>query len=227
MRRIGLTGGIGSGKSTVSQLWRELGVTVVDTDAIARSLTEAGGAALPAIAREFGADVVDAQQGALDRARMREVVFADPTARKRLEAILHPLIGQECERQAAAAAGPGVVFDVPLLAESGTWRARVDRVCVVDCAPATQVERVVRRSGWTPEAVERTIAQQASRRERRAIADAVIVNEDIGLVQLEAAVDRLWAEAPVTFGPGDVGCPKAQALVDAMRTPAPLRPVAA
>jgi len=191
MRRIGLTGGIGSGKSTVSQLWRELGVTVVDTDAIARSLTEAGGAALPAIAREFGADVVDAQQGALDRARMREVVFADPTARKRLEAILHPLIGQECERQAATAAGPGVVFDVPLLVESGHWRRRVDRIVVVDASEATQLERVVARSGWPPETVQAVIAQQAGRPARRACADAVLFNDGITLEELRTGVRAL------------------------------------
>src|SRR5690606_18260703 len=128
------------GKSTVSMLWRELGVTVVDTAAIARALTAAGGAALPAIAQAFGPTTLDAQ-GALDRARMREIVFADPAAKGRLEAILHPLIGQECERQAAAAAGPGVVFDVPLLVESGRWRRLVDRVVVVDASEATQLER--------------------------------------------------------------------------------------
>ncbi|HEX7637529.1 MAG TPA: dephospho-CoA kinase [Burkholderiaceae bacterium] len=191
--RIGLTGGIGSGKSTVARRFAALGARVVDTDALAHALTAPGGAAIPAIAAAFGPEAIG-PDGAMDRGRMRALVFAQPEERRRLEAILHPMIGTATQAEAASAApGQPVVFDVPLLAESGTWRARVDRVCVVDCAPATQVERVVRRSGWTPEAVERTIAQQASRRERRAIADAVIVNEDIGLVQLEAAVDRLWA----------------------------------
>ncbi|WP_399683503.1 dephospho-CoA kinase [Xenophilus sp.] len=190
MRRIGLTGGIGSGKSTVSMLWRELGVTVVDTDAIARALTAAGGAALPAIAQAFGPTTLDAQ-GALDRARMREIVFADPAAKGRLEAILHPLIGQECERQAAAAAGPGVVFDVPLLVESGRWRRLVDRVVVVDASEATQLERVIARSGWQPEIVQAVIAQQADRSARRAAADAVLFNDGIPLEELRADVRAL------------------------------------
>ncbi|WP_038209646.1 dephospho-CoA kinase [Xenophilus azovorans] len=190
MRRIGLTGGIGSGKSTVSMLWRELGVTVVDTDAIARALTAAGGTALPAIAQAFGPTTLDAQ-GALDRARMREIVFADPAAKGRLEAILHPLIGQECERQAAAAAGPGVVFDVPLLVESGRWRRLVDRVVVVDASEATQLERVIARSGWQPEIVQAVIAQQADRRARRAAADAVLFNDGIPLEELRADVRTL------------------------------------
>jgi len=190
MRRIGLTGGIGSGKSTVSMLWRELGVTVVDTDAIARALTAARGAALPAIAQAFGPTTLDAQ-GALDRARMREIVFADPAAKGRLEAILHPLIGQECERQAAAAAGPGVVFDVPLLVESGRWRRLVDRVVVVDASEATQLERVIARSGWQPEIVQAVIAQQADRSARRAAADAVLFNDGIPLEELRADVRAL------------------------------------
>jgi len=190
MRRIGLTGGIGSGKSTVSMLWRELGVTVVDTDAIARALTAAGGTALPAIAQAFGPTTLDAQ-GALDRARMREIVFADPAAKGRLEAILHPLIGQECERQAAAAAGPGVVFDVPLLVESGRWRRLVDRVVVVDASEATQLERVIARSGWQPEIVQAVIAQQADRSARRAAADAVLFNDGIPLEELRADVRAL------------------------------------
>lgn len=190
MRRIGLTGGIGSGKSTVSMLWRELGVTVVDTDAIARALTAAGGAALPAIAQAFGPTTLDAQ-GALDRTRMREIVFADPAAKGRLEAILHPLIGQECERQAAAAAGPGVVFDVPLLVESGRWRRLVDRVVVVDASEATQLKRVIARSGWQPEIVQAVIAQQADRRARRAAADAVLFNDGIPLEELRADVRAL------------------------------------
>ena len=190
---LGLTGGIGSGKSTVARRLAALGALVVDTDALAHALTAPGGTAIPAIAAAFGADMIGAD-GALDRARMRALVFSQPAERQRLEAILHPMIGQATRAQASrAGAGQAVVFDVPLLAESGAWRGRVDRVVVVDCAEATQVARVVQRSGWTTEAVERTIAQQASRAQRRAIADAVVVNDGLTLAQLDAEVDALWA----------------------------------
>jgi dephospho-CoA kinase len=190
--RIGLSGGIGSGKSTVARRFGALGALVVDTDALAHALTAPGGAALPAIAAAFGADMI-AADGAMDRAKMRALVFGQPGERQRLEAILHPLIGEATRAQASrAGAGQPVVFDVPLLAESGTWRARVDRVVIVDCSAAVQVARVVRRSGWSADAVERTIAQQATRAQRRAIADAVIVNETLSLAQLEAEVDALW-----------------------------------
>ncbi|MCK9688044.1 dephospho-CoA kinase [Scleromatobacter humisilvae] len=190
--RIGLTGGIGSGKSTVARRLAALGALVVDTDAVAHALTAPGGAAVLAIAAAFGPDMI-AADGAMDRARMRALVFGQPAQRQRLEAILHPMIGEATRAQASRArAGQAIVFDVPLLTESGTWRARVDRVLVVDCAEATQVARVVQRSGWTADAVERTIAQQASRAQRRAIADAVIVNEDLELAQLDAEVDALW-----------------------------------
>jgi len=197
IRSVGLTGGIGSGKSTVARLLASHGAVVVDTDAIAHALTAPGGAALPAIADAFGADVIGAD-GALDRGRMRERVFADAGARQRLEAVLHPMIGAEAEAQAAAAGDRPVVFDVPLLAESARWRARVERVLVVDCPPALQVARVVQRSGWTPQAVERVIAQQASRERRRAIADAVIDNGPG--VQPERLADGVAALARAWFG---------------------------
>jgi dephospho-CoA kinase len=191
--KIGLTGGIGSGKSTVARRFAGLGALVVDSDALAQALTAPGGAAIPAIATAFGADMI-AADGAMDRARMRALVFAQPAERQRLEAILHPMIGDATRAQASrAGAGQSVVFDVPLLTESGTWRGRVDRVVVVDCLESTQVARVVQRSGWTADAVERTIAQQATRAQRRAIADAVIFNEGLTVVQLEAEVDALWA----------------------------------
>jgi dephospho-CoA kinase len=147
---------------------------------------------MAAIAREFGTALI-AADGALDRVRMRTLVFADPSAKLRLEAILHPLIGLETERQAAAARGAAaLVFDVPLLVESARWRARVDKVLVVDCREATQVERVVQRSGWTPAAVQAVIAQQASRSARCASADAVIFNDGIGLDQLADEVRAVW-----------------------------------
>jgi dephospho-CoA kinase len=188
---IGLTGGIGSGKSSVARRLAARGALVVDTDALAHALTAPGGAAIPAIAAAFGDDMIG-PDGAMDRARMRALVFGDPAQRQRLEAILHPMIGEATRAQASRArAGQPVVFDVPLLTESSTWRARVDRVLVVDCSAATQVARVVARSGWTPDAVERTIAQQATRAQRRAIADAVIVNEALTLAQLDGEVDAL------------------------------------
>jgi dephospho-CoA kinase len=190
--RVGLTGGIGSGKSTVGKLLAQLGAVVIDTDLIARQLTLSGGAAIDALTREFGSALI-AADGALDRARMRELVFADASAKKRLEAILHPLIGIETERQAAAAPGaPALVFDVPLLVESGRWRAKVDKVLVVDCSEATQIARAALRSGWTPDAVQAVIASQASRERRRASADAVIFNDGITPEQLAAEVRALW-----------------------------------
>jgi len=189
--RLGLTGGIGSGKSTVAARLAALGACVVDTDAIARELTAAGGAAISALREAFGAQAIGAD-GALARAHLRARVFRDPDARARLEAVLHPLIGAEASRRAEAAGGQPVVFDVPLLAESAHWRARVQRVLVVDCSAATQVERVVRRSGWNADEVRRVIAQQASRERRRAIADAVIDNDGPALAALHAEVDALW-----------------------------------
>jgi dephospho-CoA kinase len=190
--RIGLTGGIGSGKSTVAALLVQCGAVLVDTDAIARAIAQPGGAAMPAIEAAFGPGVL-AADGGLDRARMRAIVFSDTGARKRLEAILHPLIGVETERQAVAAAGAPIVFDVPLLVESKRWRGIVDRVLVVDAREATQLQRVVARSGWTPEAVQAVIAQQAPRSARRAAADAVIHNDGLDLQQLAREVQQLWA----------------------------------
>ncbi len=191
VRRIGLTGGIGSGKSTVARALQSCGAVLVDTDAIARSLTLPAGAALPAIAEAFGAEMIG-PDGALDRDRMRRRAFEDPAAKSRLEAILHPMIGAEAARQAAAAGDAVIVFDVPLLVESRHWRQRVQRVLVVDCDEQTQVERVMQRSGWAEAAVRAVIAQQATRQRRRAAADAVIVNQSITLQQLSAEVGLLW-----------------------------------
>ncbi|HSQ71076.1 MAG TPA: dephospho-CoA kinase [Rubrivivax sp.] len=189
---IGLTGGIGSGKSTAAQGLVALGAWLVDTDAIARALTVPGGAAIPALAAEFGADAISAD-GALDRERMRRLAFADAGAKARLESILHPLIAAEAGRQAAAAGARPVVFDVPLLTESSHWRSRVERVLVIDCEEATQVARVSRRPGWTEAAARRVIEQQAPRAARRAIADAVICNDGLTLEQLQAELHALWA----------------------------------
>ena len=192
MLRIGLTGGIGSGKSTVAALLQQQGAALVDTDAIARQLTLSGGAAIEPIRAAFGADFIGSD-GALGRAAMRALAFSDPSAKRRLEAILHPLIGTETERQAKLAqAAPAVVFDVPLLVESGHWRARVDKVLVVDCEEATQLLRVVARSGWAAADVQAVIAQQASREQRRACADAVIFNDTISEEQLADEVRSIW-----------------------------------
>ncbi len=191
--RIGLTGGIGSGKSTVSTMLAGHGAAVIDTDLIARGLTLPGGAAIDALRSAFGSGFI-AADGSLDRTRMREAAFADADARHRLEAILHPLIGVEVEQRAAAAGDDiaAIVFDVPLLVESGRWRSRVDVVWVVDCREARQVERVVARSGWTEAAVRSVIAQQATRVSRRAAADAVIDNDDLSLARLSDEVRGLW-----------------------------------
>lgn len=176
---VGLTGGIGSGKSTVADLFAALGTAVVDADAIAHELTGPGGGAMAAIAAEFGPAVV-AGDGRLDRGAMRERAFANPEARKRLEAILHPMIRELATRRshdALEGGAPYVLLVVPLLVESGGYRERVARVAVVDCAETTQIDRVVRRSGLAPEAVHAIMAAQASRNERLAAADDVIDND--------------------------------------------------
>jgi dephospho-CoA kinase len=188
---IGLTGGIGSGKSTVAGLLVELGAHLVDTDAIARSLTAPGGGAMPAVRQAFGPEFV-AADGALDRARMRERAFADAGAKAQLEALLHPLIGAEALRQAALAGDRPVVFDVPLLTPASAWRARVARILVVDCTEATQAHRVAQRQGWNDALARSVIAQQLPRAQRRALADAVIHNDGISLDALRAEVQSLW-----------------------------------
>ncbi|HEX6692070.1 MAG TPA: dephospho-CoA kinase [Burkholderiales bacterium] len=171
---VGLTGGIGSGKSAAADEFAALGASVVDTDAIAHQLTEAGGAALPAIERLFGAGSI--RDGKMDRERMRERVFSDPAARKALEGLLHPMIREESKRRIAAAAGPYVVHVVPLLVESPDYRSRVDRVLVVDVAEDTQVARVRARSGLSEEQVRAIIRSQAARAARLAAADDVLDN---------------------------------------------------
>ncbi|MFG6455347.1 dephospho-CoA kinase [Roseateles sp. BYS96W] len=188
--RIGLTGGIGSGKSTVAGFLREAGATIIDTDAIARTLTGPGGGAMAAIEQAFGADFV-AEDGAMNRDRMRALAFTDSTAKRRLESILHPQITAVALTQAEAATAPLVAFDVPLLVESGRWRARVARVLVVDCSADTQITRVMQRSGWSRERVEGALAAQTSREARRAAADVVLMNDGIGLEALRNEVVKL------------------------------------
>ncbi len=192
MLKIGLTGGIGSGKSKVTDMLAEWGAPIIDTDVIAHQLTGPDGAAMPAIRQAFG-DAIAAPDGALDRAAMRALAFRDPQARTRLEGILHPLIGEQVLEQADAVRAPYVVFVVPLLVEAGErWLKRVDRVCVVDCDPATQVARVQARSGLTPEVIERIMSVQASRQARLAVADDVVDNgANVELEALRAQVRAL------------------------------------
>ncbi len=173
---VGLTGGIGSGKTTVANLFGDLGVPLIDTDLIAHELTAPGGAAMPEIARQFGPAVL-AADGRLDRAAMRKLAFDDPGARRRLEAILHPMIRSETQRGIAAASGsPYAIVVIPLLVEGGNWKGWLDRVVVVDCPVDVQVERVIRRSGLPPDQVRAIIAAQASREQRLAAADDVVDN---------------------------------------------------
>jgi len=188
---IGLTGGIGCGKSTVADLFAARGAAVVDTDQIAHALTAPGGAAMPALVEAFGPGYATAD-GALDRARMRALVFADPDARARLEAILHPRIREATASAALLAAGPYVIFVVPLLIESGSWRERVARVLAIDCPEATQVARVMARNHLTEDQVRAIMAAQVTRARRLEAADDVILNDD-GLDALLPQVEDLHA----------------------------------
>ena len=191
MFKVGLTGGIGSGKSKVADMLGAWGAAVIDTDVIAHDLTAPGGAAIEPIRRAFGADVI-AENGALDRPAMRRLVFHSPEARRRLETILHPMIRAETKARASVAQGQYLVFVVPLLVESGRWREQLDRVCVVDCDPDTQISRVQARSGLTREAIERIMSAQASREARLAAADDVVINNgQTTLEELELSVRAL------------------------------------
>jgi len=188
---VGLTGGIGCGKSTVADMFAALGASVIDTDQIAHALTAPHGAAMPALLAEFGEEFAT-PEGALDRARMRALVFSDATARARLEAILHPRIRDATAAAAAIASGDYVIFVVPLLIESGTWRERVTRVLAIDCPEELQVARVMARSGITEAQVRAIMAAQVTRAQRRAAADDIIVNDD-GLDALRPQVEILHA----------------------------------
>ncbi|MDN0077291.1 dephospho-CoA kinase [Crenobacter sp. SG2303] len=184
---VGLTGGIGSGKSTVAELFAERGVTVVDTDRISHQLTGPNGGAMAAIEAEFGSTVVRKDR-ALDREAMRGIVFSDPGARVRLEAILHPLIRAESERQLCLAEGPYALLVVPLLFETGHYDALLARVLVVDCSEEVQRHRVMQRNGLDEATVSAIMAAQLPRAERLARADDVIDNND-GLAALTLQVD--------------------------------------
>lgn len=186
--RVALTGGIGSGKSKVADQLAELGAAIIDTDVIAHAVTAPGGPAIAPLRALFGPEVINAE-GAMDRAVMRELVFRDAEARKRLEALIHPLIAAEVQLQAARKQGHYQVFVVPLLVESGRWQNRVNRICVVDCDEATQIARVGKRSGLEPDAVRRIMAAQASREKRLAAADDIIVND--GQTSIEQLAEQV------------------------------------
>lgn len=188
---VGLTGGIGCGKTTVEKMFAALGASVIDTDQIAHALTAPHGAAMPDLIAGFGEEYAT-PEGALDRARMRSLVFSDPGARKRLEAILHPKIRDATLAAAAMATGPYVIYVVPLLLESGTWRGRVTRLLVVDCPEEVQVARVMARNGLQEAQVRAIMAAQVTREQRLAAADDVIANDD-GIEALAPQVESLHA----------------------------------
>ena len=188
---VGLTGGIGSGKSAATTCFAALGASVVDTDLIAHALTAPGGAAIAAIRRTFGDDML-AADGSLDRSAMRALAFQRPEARRQLEAILHPMIRAESARQCVEVPGPYVILAVPLLIESGDYRARCNRICVVDCPEALQVTRVRQRNALPEAQIRSIMAAQAGREQRLAAADDVIDNSGT-LEALEVQVERLHA----------------------------------
>ena len=193
MVRLGLTGGIGSGKSTVAKILVEQGATLIDADDISRATTASGGAAITSIAAQFGPGVVNAD-GSMNRDGMRQRIFSDSNARHQLEAIIHPLVSNESARQAEVARQAGcalLVFDIPLLVESSRWRNQLDRVLVVDCEVTTQISRVLQRSGWTQAMVANVIASQATRTQRLSAADLVIFNNALTLDDLAAQVREI------------------------------------
>ena len=193
--QLGLTGGIGSGKSTVATMLSSMSASVIDADAFSRALTAVAGAAMPAIQNAFGT-VAIAPDGSLDRDAIRSLIFTDPDAKHRLEAIIHPLVALRISQAQSDAESSGktiVVLDIPLLVESSHWRAKLDYVLVVDCDNATQIQRVQARSGWTAQQTQRVIDAQATRTLRLAAADIVIGNQDISLSQLETTVRKIGA----------------------------------
>ncbi|TAH10968.1 MAG: dephospho-CoA kinase [Curvibacter sp.] len=191
--RLGLTGGIGSGKSTVATLWVKSGATLIDADVLSRAVTAAGGAAIPKIHEVFGPGLINAE-GSLDRDAMRQLAFSDATARAQLEAIVHPLVGTAIEQAAQDAIDNGaqhLVFDIPLLVESAHWRRHLHRVMVVDCTTETQIQRVMQRNSLSRVQVEHIIAAQASRAQRLRAADVVMFNDGIFLDELALQVRQI------------------------------------
>lgn len=188
--RLGLTGGIGSGKSTVAGMLTALGAVVIDADAISRSLTTTHGAAIETIKQQFGETMISAD-GSLNRNCMRDLVFTDSDAKNRLESIIHPLIKLEIQRQEQSAISLGaklIVYDIPLLVESANWRPVLEQVLVVDCLEQTQIKRVMARNTLEQEDVKKIIANQASRKMRNSAADIVILNDSITVEQLREQV---------------------------------------
>ncbi|WP_211467928.1 dephospho-CoA kinase [Collimonas silvisoli] len=188
---VGLTGGIGSGKTTVANMFAERGAAVIDTDAIAHQLTAANGVAIAPIVSEFGSAFIDAS-GAMDRAKMRAHIFSDASAKRRLESILHPLIRAETASAAELAEGLYLIFVVPLLIESGNWRERVKRILVVDCDEQIQLQRVMQRNALSQSQVRAIMATQATRQQRLEAADDVITN-DSGPAALMPQIEQLHA----------------------------------
>ncbi|MBP7309194.1 MAG: dephospho-CoA kinase [Burkholderiaceae bacterium] len=199
--RVGITGGIGSGKSTVATQLKSLGAGVIDADAISRHLTSSHGEAMNAIVEKFG-DEYQLADGSLDRSRMRELVFNQKDRRKELEQILHPLIQNEMKNQFETMKTNGiklVVFDLPLLAESSKWRKNLDKIIVVDCSVETQVSRVLTRdvqnnnrtTPMTRDLVINIIASQASRIDRLKLADVIILNDEITRQQLNDEIGQI------------------------------------
>ena len=190
MLRLGLTGGIGSGKSTLARLLQGMGADLIDADAISRACTNMGGSAIAPIALTFGQKFIT-NEGSLDRQRMREHVFAEPEARKVLEGIVHPLVGNEIRRQTSRSTSRLLMFDIPLLVESPHWRLQLDRVLVVDCLPATQIRRVVQRSGWDLPTIEAVMQSQSTREKRLAAADFVVFNDSDSIDKLQHLAQAL------------------------------------
>lgn len=194
--RLGLTGGIGSGKSTVAGILASRGAALIDADALSRATTAPGGAAMREIRVTFGAGVVCAD-GSLDRDQMRNLVYADPSAKVRLENIVHPLVGQAIARHAQSAETSGatcIVFDIPLLVESGRWRASLEHILVIDCSEETQINRVQVRNGLTTGEVKRILANQAPRSVRLSAADLVLFNDGICMDELKLIVHEIGAQ---------------------------------
>ena len=196
MHRLGLTGGMGSGKSTVADLLACQGTHIIDADAIARASTGPHGIAIAPLRAAFGAHFLTAD-GALDRPKMRDLIYTNPSAKARLEAIVHPIVQVEMSQQAQVAQNKGarcIVFDIPLLQESGHWRRLLDQILVVDCLESTQVNRITQRDGLSPVEVQRILSCQASRSDRLRIADLVVFNDGVSRAHLAELVREISAK---------------------------------